>query len=257
MKVQDSVAVVSGAASGLGEGTARHLLAQGARAVIGIDVDDVRGTALAGELGEAFEFHRVDISDSAAVDDVVADVAQRLGGIDVLVCAAGIAGPAKLLGRNGPIPMERFDRVVRVNLYGTVHLIRAVAPVMRENAGDAEGGRGVIITVASGAAYEGQVGQVAYSASKAALVGMTLPLARELGDHGIRVVNVAPGAFETPMYDQIPDEVKDGMTDLALFPRRFGTAREFALFVEEIVRNPMHNGRAYRLDGGLILPARS
>ena len=150
--------------------------------------------------------------------------------------------------------MDRFDQVVKVNLYGTVNLARSAAMAMSRNEPNADGERGVIINLASGAAYEGQVGQIAYSASKAAIVGMTLPLMRELAGHGIRVVTVAPGAFDAPMYEQAPPEVKEGIVAASLFPKRMGKASEFASFAEEIVRNPMHNGRTYRFDAGLMLP---
>jgi 3-hydroxyacyl-CoA dehydrogenase/3-hydroxy-2-methylbutyryl-CoA dehydrogenase len=168
--------------------------------------------------------------------------------------AAAIGGAAKLVSRKGAIPMALFDRTMRINLYGAMHVMRATVPEMMKNAPNADGERGVIVNVSSGAAWEGQVGQLGYAASKAALVGITLPLARELAEHGIRVATVAPGAFDTPIYDSAPPALKQGLVAHALFPKRMGKPDEFALLIEEIARNPMHNGRTYRLDAGMILP---
>jgi NAD(P)-dependent dehydrogenase (short-subunit alcohol dehydrogenase family) len=252
MKLTDTVAIVTGGASGLGEATCRHLVALGAR-VVALDVNRARGEALAAELGERCLFAEVDITDDAQVQRAVEAGRARFGTVNAVVAAAGIAGPAKLLGRNGPLPMDKFDKVVKVNLYGTLHVFRAAAQAMLANTPNDEGERGVLIAVSSGAAYEGQVGQIAYSASKAALVGMTLPLARELGAHGIRVMTIAPGAFDTPIYDTVPPAVRQSLVDMLLFPKRLGRASEFAMLVEELLRNPLHNGRTYRFDGGAIL----
>ena len=254
MNIEDTVALISGGASGLGEGTARYLLSRGARGVALLDLNAERGQRLAAELGERCLFVQTDICDDSAVQRAVAAAIQRFGGVHAVIAAAAIPGPAKLIGRNGPIAMDKFDKVMKVNVYGTLHLIRAAVSAMIGNAPNPDGERGVIVNVASGAAFEGQIGQVAYSASKAALVGMTMPLARELAAHGVRVVTIAPGAFDTPIYDSIPADVRDAMANVALFPKRFGRAAEFAMFVEEILRNPMHNGRTYRFDGGAILP---
>ncbi|NPT61536.1 SDR family NAD(P)-dependent oxidoreductase [Paraburkholderia elongata] len=254
MDIKGKVVVISGGASGLGEATARHFLSIGVRGVVALDRDAARGAAIAEELGEGYLAVECDVADADAVQASIDAGIERFGRIDVAVAAAAIGGPAKLISRKGPIPMDRFDQVVKVNLYGTVHLSRSAALAMTRNEPNADGERGVIINLASGAAYEGQVGQVAYSASKAAIVGMTLPLMRELAEHGIRVVTVAPGAFDTPMYEQAPPEVKEGIVSASLFPKRMGKASEFALFAEEIVRNAMHNGRSYRFDAGLMLP---
>lgn len=159
----------------------------------------------------------------------------------------------KLISRHRPFSMSLFDREVRINLYCTVHLLKAAAGAIMEN--KPQGGeRGLLVNVSSGAAFEGQVGQVAYSASKAAIVGMTLPLARELGRHGIRVMTVAASAFDTPAWSQIPKAVKTDLERQVPFPHRFGTPEEFASLIHELIRNPMHNGRTYRLDGGLTVP---
>ncbi len=253
MNISGSVAVVSGGASGIGEGCVRHLLGLGARGVAILDLDEERGRRLAKEGGERCLFAKTDVADLGSVESAVEETKSRFGDIHVVIAAAGIALPSKLLTKGGPIPMEKFDRVIKVNLYGTLHLIRAATPAMTQNAPNEDGERGVIINVSSGAAYEGQIGQVAYSASKAALVGMTFPLMRELAEFGVRVMTIAPGAFDTPIYDTIPPAVKAGMVQQFLFPKRMGTAREFALLVEEIIRNPIHNGRTYRFDAGNIL----
>ncbi|WP_321886175.1 SDR family NAD(P)-dependent oxidoreductase [Burkholderia cenocepacia] len=257
MKIENTVTVITGGASGLGEASARHLLEMGARGVVLLDLNAARGAALEGELGERVLFVQTDITDMDAVQRAVDATLERFGAVHAMVAAAAIPGPSKLITRNGPIDMGKFDKVMKVNVYGTLHVMRATVPAMLKNEPNEDGERGVIINVASGAAYEGQIGQIAYSASKAALVGMTMPLARELAAHGVRVMTIAPGAFDTPIYENVPPEVKAGMVDLVLFPKRLGKPSEFSLFVEEIIRNPLHNGRTYRFDGGAILPARS
>lgn len=253
MNIEGSVAVVTGGASGLGEATCRRLWDLGAAAVAVLDVNGDRGAALAAEFGDRCQFIHTDISDLEQVENAVEQVRRKHGTVHVVVNAAAVPAPAKLLGSKGPLPMDVFDRGIKINLYGPVHVMRSAAPVMADNDPNDDGERGVIVNVSSGAAWEGQVGQVAYSASKAALVGLTLPLTRELSQHGIRVMTIAPGAFDTPIYDQVPAAVKEGLAAQALFPRRLGSADEFAMLVEEIVRNPMHNGRTIRLDAGMIL----
>lgn len=255
MHINDTVTLITGGASGLGAATARYLLSQGARGVLLLDTNADLGVSLQAELGQRSLFVKTDITDDDAVQQAVADGVAKFGVVNAVVGAAGIAGPAKLYGKSGPIAMSKFDQVVKVNLYGTVHVIRAVVAHLMTTAANEDGERGVIINIASGAAYEGQVGQMAYSASKAALVGMTLPLARELGSAGIRVVTISPGLFDTPIYEQMPSSVKENIINLQLHPKRMGKPSEFAMFVEEILRNPVHNGRDYRFDGGAILPA--
>lgn len=254
MKIENSVAIITGGASGLGEAAARRLLTLGARGVAAFDLDDARGAQLENELGGGFRYHKVDVSQLSQVESAVSAVESELGAVTVVVNAAAIAAPAKLFSNRGPIPMEVFDQGIKVNLYGPMHVMRSVVPGMSANEPNENGERGVIINVASGAAWEGQVGQVAYSASKGALVGLTMPLFRELSKYGIRVMTVAPGAFDTPIYDQIPPEVKADLADKSLFPNRMGHPEEFGMLIEEIVRNPMHNGRSIRLDAGMILP---
>lgn len=253
LRIEDTVIVITGGASGIGEACARRLVEAGAKGVGILDMDAARGERVAAELGDKVTFAHVDITEEAAVNAAIAAIESKHGAIGAVISAAGIAGPAKLIGRNGPIEMAKFDRVVKVNLYGTLHLMRACVPSMQRRDANADGERGVVINVASGAAYEGQIGQLAYAASKAAIVGMTMPLMRELAATGVRVVCVSPGAFETPIYEQMPAATKQGIIDKFLFPKRLGHPAEFAAFAEELIRNPMHNGRDYRFDAGNIL----
>jgi NAD(P)-dependent dehydrogenase (short-subunit alcohol dehydrogenase family) len=253
MDPNDLVAVVTGGVSGLGLATARRLLAGGARGVGVIDIDTGKGQAFAAQAPERILFREADVSDEAAIDSAIAAIARRFGALHVAVNAAAIGGAAKLISRRGAISMTLFDKVMRINLYGAMHVMRAAVPEIMKNTPNADGERGLIVNVSSGAAWEGQVGQLGYAASKAALVGLTLPLSRELAEHGIRVATVAPGAFDTPIYDGAPPALKQSLIDQALFPKRMGKPDEFAMLVEEIVRNPMHNGRTYRLDAGMIL----
>ena len=253
MKFDRVVAIVTGGASGIGQACCEYLLAEGAAGVAILDLDSEKGERLAQSLGTRAIFVRTDVADLASVESAVQATEQLFGTVTVVISAAGIAAPAKLVGRNGMIAMEKIDAAVRVNLYGTLHAIRSgVASMLKAEPG-AEGEKGVIICVSSGAAFEGQIGQIGYSATKAAIVGMTSPLMRELAGHGIRIVTVAPGAFDTPIYDTVPPEVKAGLEAQMLFPRRLGKPEEFAMFAGEIIRNPMHNGRTYRFDAGVIL----
>jgi 3-hydroxyacyl-CoA dehydrogenase / 3-hydroxy-2-methylbutyryl-CoA dehydrogenase len=253
MKIKNSVVVVTGGASGIGEACCRHLIDLGAKGVAIFDMNAERGEALASTLGPQALFVRVDVTDLANVEAGIAATEKRFGPVNVTIAAAGVTLPAKLIGRNGPIPMERFDAAVKINLYGTLHVIRSAVFSMLKAEPNDDGERGVIINVASGAAFEGQIGQVGYSAAKAGVVGMTLPLMRELAPHGIRVVTIAPGAFDTPIYGSMAPAVRAGLEAQFLFPKRMGKPEEFAMFVEEILRNPVHNGRTYRFDSGNIL----
>ena len=247
-----TTAIVTGGASGLGEAAARRLIDLGAT-VAAFDLDEAKGAQLESELGPQFRHHMVDVSRIDQVETAVAAVEADHGPVRIVVNAAAVPAPAKLLSRRGPLPMEVFDKGIKVNLYGPIHVMRSVVQGMATNQPNEDGERGVIINVASGAAFEGQIGQVAYSASKAALVGLTMPLFRELAAHGIRVMTVAPGAFDTPIYDHVAPELKAELAAQSLFPRRMGRPGEFGLLVEEIVRNPMHNGRTIRLDAGMML----
>jgi 3-hydroxyacyl-CoA dehydrogenase / 3-hydroxy-2-methylbutyryl-CoA dehydrogenase len=253
VKLTDCVAVITGAASGIGAACAEYLLEIGARGVALLDVNGDAGRAIAARLGAKALFVQTDITDLAQVESAIAAVENRFGPVTAVVNAAGVTLPAKLIGKKGPIAMEKFDAAIKINLYGTLHVIRSAVPSMLKAAPNEDGERGVIINVASGAAYEGQIGQIGYSAAKAAVIGMTMPLFRELADDGIRVVAVAPGAFDTPIYGTMAPDVKAGIERTFLFPKRMGRPNEFALFVEEIIRNPIHNGRTYRFDAGNIL----
>jgi NAD(P)-dependent dehydrogenase (short-subunit alcohol dehydrogenase family) len=254
MKIEQSVAIITGGNSGLGEAAMRRLLDLGARHVASFDRNDERGAALKEELGDGFSHHQVDVSQLDQVEKAVAAVEAAHGSVQVVVNAAAIPAPAKLLGSRGPLNMDLFDQGIKVNLYGPLHVMRSVAPGMSKSTPNDQGERGVFINISSGAAYEGQIGQIAYSASKAALVGLTMPLFRELAAYGIRVMTVAPGLFDTPIYAQVPPELKEQLASQSLFPARMGDPSEFAMLIEEIVRNPMHNGRAIRLDAGMVLP---
>ena len=253
MQIKDSVVVVTGGGSGLGEAVARRMLELGARYVASFDFNGERGALLEAELGSAFGHHQVDVADLAQVEAAVAAVEAEHGPVQVLVNAAGVGAPAKLFSSRGSLPMDAFDRGIKINLYGPIHVMRSVVPGMAGSEPNEEGERGGIINVSSGAAFEGQVGQIAYSASKAALVGLTMPLFRELSVHVIRVMTVAPGAFDTPIYAQVPAALRDELASQSLFPPRMGKPEEFGLLIEEIVRNPMHNGRTIRLDAGMML----
>jgi len=253
MKLSDSVAIITGGASGIGAACAEYLLDKGAKAVILLDINAESGAAFAGKLGAKSLFIQTDITDLASVEAAVTLAEETFGPITVVINAAGVTLPAKLIGRKGPIPMEKFDAAIKINLYGTLHVIRSVVPSLLKAEPNEDGERGIIINVASGAAFEGQIGQIGYAAAKSAVVGMTMPLFRELAPDGIRVVTVAPGAFDTPIYGTMAPEVKAGIEETFLFPRRMGKPIEFAYFVEEIIRNPIHNGRTYRFDAGNIL----
>ncbi len=231
----------------------RRLLASGAAGIAILDLDAERASALVEAAPSKLLFIATDVADESAVDSAVAETLARFGAVHLVVNAAAIGGPAKLVSKKGPMPMALFDRVIRINLYGVIHVLRAAVPAMMQNIPGEDGERGVIVNVSSGAAWEGQVGQVAYSASKAALLGLTMPLTRELAEHGIRVCGIAPGLFDTPIYDAAPPGLKASLIEQTLFPKRMGKAEEFASFIDEIVRNPMHNGRNHRLDAGMSL----
>lgn len=253
MVVEESVALVTGGASGLGRATAVGLAGAGARVVI-VDLPDSGGDVVAKEIGPSATFAAADVSDVADVASAVA-LAASLGDLRVVVNCAGIVTPGKVLGREGPLPLEVFDRVVQVNLLGTFNVLSQAAQQIKR-AAPVNGERGVIINTASIAAFDGQVGQPAYAASKGGVAAMTLPVARELACHLIRVVAVAPGTFETPMMESLPDEVRDVLAGQVPHPSRFGRPAEFAALVLHIIENAMLNGEVIRLDGAIRLPPR-
>ena len=243
-------AVISGGASGLGHATAARLVAAGGQVAL-LDVQDEAGRKAAAALGPAASYHRCDVTNESAVDSAVQAATARMGGLNVAVSCAGVATPGKLLGKDGPLAVAAFQRVMDINVLGTFLLDRVAASIMQGNAPDADGERGLLVHTASVAAFEGQVGQVAYATSKAAVAGMVLPLARELARFGIRVVGVAPGIFGTPMMAGLPQEAQDSLGKQVPFPPRLGRPEEYADLVAAIVVNRMLNGDTIRLDGAI------
>lgn len=250
MQIENSVFLVSGAGSGLGAATARMLVAAGGRVVIA-DIDRQAGQALAAELGENALFACTDVSDEAAAQAAVDLARSRFGALQGLVNCAGIAPAERVLGRDGPHRLDSFAAVVRINLLGTFNMTRLAALAISGNAPDAAGERGVVINTASVAAFDGQIGQAAYAASKGAVVAMTLPLARELARCGIRVNAIAPGIMDTEMLRGMPPEVRESLGKMVPFPSRPGRPAEFAALVRHIAENNYLNGEVIRLDGAI------
>jgi NAD(P)-dependent dehydrogenase (short-subunit alcohol dehydrogenase family) len=247
VQIDGKVALVAGGASGLGEATARRLAAEGARVVVA-DLDPDRASAVAAEIDGVPV--ATDVTDEASVEHAVAE-ATKLGELRIAVNTAGIGNPTKLVARDGPTPLRNFDRVIQVNLLGTINVLRCAAGAMLENEPLADSERGVCVNTASIAAYEGQVGQVAYAASKAGVVGLTLPVARELAEKAVRVVSIAPGLFDTPMLAGLPGPAREALAGSIPYPKRLGDPAEYAALVEHIVVNTMLNGETIRLDGAL------
>jgi NAD(P)-dependent dehydrogenase (short-subunit alcohol dehydrogenase family) len=255
MKINGKSALVAGGASGLGAATARRLHEAGARVVIA-DLNEEKGKALVDELGERASFSVADVTDEAAVGAAVEGAAGADGGLRISVCCAGIGWAARTAGKQGPHDLEIFHNVVKVNLIGTFNVLRLAAATMAGNEADEEGERGVCVNTASIAAYDGQIGQVAYSASKGGIVGLTLPAARDMAGRGVRVVTIAPGTFDTPLLAALPQEQRDELGAQIPFPSRLGRPEEFAELAAHIVENPMLNGETIRLDGALRMPPR-
>jgi NAD(P)-dependent dehydrogenase (short-subunit alcohol dehydrogenase family) len=250
MQLDRVKAVISGGASGLGLATATRLAASGAQVAL-LDVQDDAGRKAAAAIGAAASYHRCDVTSEADVDAAVAAAAARMGGLNVSVSCAGVATPGKLLGKDGPLPVAAFQRVLAINTLGTFLLDRAAAAIMQNNAPGEDAERGLLVHTASVAAFEGQIGQVAYATSKAAVAGMVLPLARELARFGIRVVGIAPGIFGTPMMAGLPQEAQDSLGRQVPFPPRLGRPEEYAELVAAIVTNRMLNGETIRIDGAI------
>jgi NAD(P)-dependent dehydrogenase (short-subunit alcohol dehydrogenase family) len=255
MQISGRTFLVTGGASGLGAATARRLAASGANVVIS-DVGAEQGSKLAAELGARALFVAADVTHEAQVAQAVAAARKRFGALHGAVSCAGIAPGERVLGKSGPHRLETFRRVVEINLVGTFNVLRLAAQAMESNSPDAEGERGIIINTASIAAFDGQVGQAAYSASKAGVAGLTLPAARELARFGIRVMTIAPGIFETPMVAAFTSELRQALAAQIPFPPRLGKPDEFAALVEHIIVNAMLNGEVIRLDGALRMAAK-
>jgi NAD(P)-dependent dehydrogenase (short-subunit alcohol dehydrogenase family) len=255
MEIKAGTFIVTGGASGLGEATVRSLVEAGGNALI-FDLADEKGEALANELGKSAAYCHTDVTDEASVQAGIQKALDTFGGINGVINCAGIGMPGKVLSKKGPMPLDTFNKVIQINLVGTFNLIRLAVVHMVENTPNAEGERGVVINTASVAAFEGQVGQVSYSASKAGIVGMTLQLAREFADQGIRVVTIAPGLFETPMFNALPEKARQSLEAQLPFPARFGRPAEFAHMVGAILGNPVLNGETIRLDSAMRMQAR-
>ncbi len=252
MSFKNNYAVVSGGASGLGLGVVKKIVNKGGKVAI-LDINQQAGENVMAEFGENVSFYKVDITQDNEVDSAMDKIACNFPRIDLVVSCAGILGNGRLLSKQGPMPTEFFRKVVDVNLMGAFYLTRAATRLMSKQQPDSKGERGVIIHTASIAAFEGQFGQVAYAATKSAIVGMILPLAREFARSAIRIMAIAPGIFETPMLDNVSDEIKAQLCATVPFPPRLGTADEFALLVEQITDNSMLNGSVIRLDGAARL----
>ena len=242
MEIRGRTFLVTGGGSGLGAATARRLAAGGANVVVA----DLEG----GEVGDDFRFVETDVTDEESVQAAV-DAALDLGGLDGVINCAGVATAEKVVGKDGPHSLAFFTKAVQINLVGTFNVIRLAAVAMRENEPAAEGERGVIVNTASVAAYDGQIGQAAYAASKGGVVSLTLPVARELADSGIRVVAIAPGIFETPMMASLPEKARESLSKQTPFPARLGRPEEYAALVQHIIENEMLNGEVIRLDGAI------
>jgi len=255
MQVGGRTFLITGGASGLGAATARRLAAAGGKVVIS-DINADQGARLAAELGSSASFVSTDVTDGAQVGRAVAAAREKFGALHGAISCAGIAPGERILGKSGPHSLDSFRRAVEINLIGTFNLLRLAAQAMESNVPDAEGERGVIINTASVAAFDGQIGQAAYSASKAGVAGLTLPAARELARFGIRVMTIAPGVFETPMVAAFPPELKQSLAAQVPFPPRLGRPEEYAALVEHIILNIMLNGEVIRLDGALRMPAK-
>ncbi|WP_332645834.1 3-hydroxyacyl-CoA dehydrogenase [Lysinibacillus sp. 54212] len=250
MELKDVVAIVTGGASGLGEATVRNIVAYGGKAIIA-DLQDERAESLLRELCDAVLYVKTDVTCEEQVQAAISKGKEAFGFINVAVNCAGIAIAQKLLSKRGIHALDDFERVLRVNLSGTFNMIRLVAAAMENNAPDVDGQRGVIINTASVAAFDGQIGQAAYSASKGGVVAMTLPIARELASSGIRVMTIAPGLINTPMFATLPEEARASLGAMTPFPKRLGEPNEYAKLVSAIIENTMLNGEVIRLDGAI------
>lgn len=255
MNVQGSTAIVTGGASGLGEACVKNLLAGGAKIAI-FDFAADRGEKIAAELGKDVMFAKTDVTDEAAVQGAIYKTLEAFGVINIAVNCAGGAVPMKVLSKKGPMPLDVFNKTIQLNLIGTFNVIRLVVEQMVKNSPGADGEKGVIVNTASIAAFDGQIGQAAYSASKGGVVSMTLPIARECAEYGIRVMTIAPGLFDTPLLQSLPEAARESLGKMIPFPQRLGKPDEFAFLVRHIIENSMMNGEVIRLDGAIRMAAR-
>jgi NAD(P)-dependent dehydrogenase (short-subunit alcohol dehydrogenase family) len=255
MKIDDTKAIITGGASGLGQAVAEDFIAAGGRVAL-LDVNAAAGQALVAKLGARASFIATDVTSEAAVNAAVSSASHAMGGINVAVNCAGVGWPKRMVGKDGPMPGEFFRKVIEINLVGTLLVCKAAAAEMQKNAPNADGERGAIVLTASVAAFDGQIGQVAYAASKGGVVGMTLPMARELAAFGIRVVTIAPGLFLTPMMASLPPEAQESLGKQVPFPPRLGRPPEYASLVRQVVENSMLNGETIRLDGAIRMAPR-
>jgi len=250
MNINQIVTVVTGGASGLGEATVRRIHAQGGRIAI-FDLNQENGERLAKELGDGVHFFKVDVTDEESVQQALDAVLQHFTEIHAVVNCAGIAVAEKTYGKRGVHSLKHFTNVIEINLIGTFNVIRLASERMANNEPNEDGERGIIINTASVAAFEGQIGQAAYSASKGGVASMTLPIARDLSPLGIRVMAIAPGLFLTPMFEKLPEKAREELGKMTPFPQRLGKPAEYAKLVQGIMENPMLNGEVIRLDGAI------
>lgn len=250
MDISKTIAVVTGGASGLGEAAVKEIIANGGKAAI-FDVNEEKAKKLAAELNGRVMFVKTDVTSEESVKSAFSEVINRFGGVTAAINCAGIGNGEKTYGKHGPHRLDTFKKVIDVNLIGTFNAIRLAAEKMAENEPNGHGERGVIINTASVAAFDGQIGQAAYSASKGGIVGMTLPIARDLASLGIRVMTIAPGLFNTPLFEKLPEKVFHALEAMVPFPQRLGNPPEFASLVKQIIENPYLNGETIRLDGAI------
>jgi len=254
MDLRDVVALVTGGASGLGEATAQQLVAAGAKVVIADLVDAVSGDKMAQAHPGRLIFVQADVASEQDIVRAIKKAVDAFGKINVAVNCAGVADAGKIKGKKGPLPLASFTKVLQINLVGTLNVIRLAVDQMTNNTPNSDGEKGVIVNTASIAAFDGQIGQAAYCASKGGIVSMTLPIARECAEYGIRVATIAPGLFDTPLMAGMPPDVKEGMARGVPFPKRLGKPSEFGRMALHIIENPMLNGCCIRLDGALRMP---
>lgn len=256
MELNGKVAVITGGASGLGQATVEMLVEKGAKVVI-FDLDEAKGNALAGKLGDSVRFQKVDITEEDSVKAAVEYAVDTFGTVHICVNCAGVGTPGKTIGKKGILPLDKYKQVIEINLIGTFNVLSQAANVMKDNEPVTDSGeRGVIINTASVAAFDGQMGQAAYGASKAGVAGMTLPVARDLSQYGIRVNTIAPGLFMTPMAASLPENVVEKLGASVEFPKRLGHPREFAQMASYLMEHEYMNGEVIRLDGGIRMSPR-